>query len=68
MELPFVLVAAVDRGRALRLFRDHWLHTKPVFLLVLGGNWFLCRVRDVLQRLAGMSIAIKRYGNRRPAL
>jgi ATP synthase protein I len=51
MELPFVLVSAVVVGGLLGYFLDHWLHTKPLFLLVLGGIGFYAGVRDVLRRL-----------------
>jgi len=60
MELPFVLVAAVVVGGLLGYLLDHWLHTKPVFLLVLGGIGFFAGVRDVLRRLAGSGDGIKR--------
>src|SRR2546429_3497058 len=53
MELPFVLVSAVVVGGFLGYFLDRWLHTKPVFLLVLGGICFYAGVRDVLRRLGG---------------
>jgi ATP synthase protein I len=51
MELPFVLVSAVVVGGFLGFLLDRWLHTKPVFLLVLGGIGFYAGVRDVLRRL-----------------
>ena len=51
MELPFVLVSAVVVGGLLGFFLDRWLHTKPVFLLILGGIGFFAGVRDVLRRL-----------------
>ena len=51
MELPFVLVSAVVVGGLLGYFLDHWLHTKPVFLLILGGIGFFAGVRDILRRL-----------------
>jgi ATP synthase protein I len=51
MELPFVLVSAVVVGGLLGYFLDRWLHTKPVFLLILGGIGFFAGVRDVLRRL-----------------
>jgi len=54
MELPFVLVSAVVVGGGLGFFLDRWLHTKPVFLLVLGGVGFFAGVRDVLRRLGGI--------------
>jgi ATP synthase protein I len=53
MELPFVLVSAMVVGGALGYFLDRWLHTKPVFLLILGGIGFFAGVRDVLRRLSG---------------
>jgi ATP synthase protein I len=60
MELPFVLVSAVVVGGLLGYFLDHWLHTKPVFLIVLGGIGFYAGVRDVLRRLARSSNGNKR--------
>jgi ATP synthase protein I len=51
MELPFVLVSAVVVGGLLGFLLDRWLHTKPVFLLILGGIGFFAGVRDVLRRL-----------------
>jgi ATP synthase protein I len=51
MELPFVLVSAVVVGGLLGYLLDRWLHTKPVFLLILGGIGFFAGVRDVLRRL-----------------
>jgi ATP synthase protein I len=51
MELPFVLVSAGVVGGLLGFFLDRWLHTKPVFLLILGGIGFFAGVRDVLRRL-----------------
>jgi ATP synthase protein I len=60
MELPFVLVAAVVVGGLLGYFLDHWLHTKPVFMLVLGGIGFYAGVRDVLRRLAASGDGSKR--------
>ena len=60
MELPFVLVAAVVVGGLFGYFLDHWLHTKPLFLLVLGGLGFYAGVRDVLRRLAGSGDGVKR--------
>ncbi len=60
MELPFVLVSAVVVGGLLGYFLDHWLHTKPVFLLVLGCIGFYAGVRDVLRRLARSGDGLKR--------
>ena len=53
LELPFVLVSAVVVGGVLGYFLDRWLHTAPVFLLILGGIGFFAGVRDVLRRLGG---------------
>jgi ATP synthase protein I len=53
MELPFVLVSAVVVGGLLGYLLDRWLHTKPVFMLILGGIGFFAGVRDVLRRLPG---------------
>ena len=53
LELPFVLVSAVVVGGVLGYFLDRWLHTAPVFLLILGGIGFYAGVRDVLRRLGG---------------
>jgi ATP synthase protein I len=53
LELPFVLVAAVLVGGLIGYFLDRWLHTRPLFLLVLGGLGFFAGVRDVLRRLQG---------------
>ena len=51
MELPFVLVAAILVGGAIGFFLDRWLHTKPVFMMILGGIGFAAGIRDVLRRL-----------------
>jgi ATP synthase protein I len=50
--LPFVLVSAIVVGGAFGYLLDSWLHTKPVFLLILGGLGFYAGVRDVLRRVA----------------
>ncbi|MGC0773431.1 MAG: AtpZ/AtpI family protein [Candidatus Acidiferrum sp.] len=51
MELPFVLAGATAVGGLLGYFLDHWLHTKVIFTLVLGGLGFFAGLRDVLRRL-----------------
>jgi ATP synthase protein I len=53
MELPFVLVSAVIVGGLFGYFLDRWLHTKPVFMLILGGIGFFAGVRDILRRVSG---------------
>jgi len=52
LELPFVLVSAIVVGGLFGYLLDRWLHTKPVFLLVLGGLGFYAGVRDVLRRVS----------------
>ncbi len=51
MELPFILVSAVFVGGLLGYFLDRWLHTKPLFLLVLGALGLFAGVREILRRL-----------------
>ena len=55
LELPFVLVSAIVVGGLFGYLLDRWLHTKPVFMLILGGVGFYAGVRDVLRRLAESS-------------
>ena len=52
MELPFTLVGAVLLGGVLGYFLDHWLHTKLVFTLILGGLGFAGGLKEVLRRLS----------------
>ena len=52
MELPFTIVGAVLLGGLLGYFLDHWLHTKMIFTLVLGGLGFAGGLKEVLRRLA----------------
>jgi ATP synthase protein I len=59
MELPFVLVSAVVVGGLFGYLLDRWLHTKPIFMLILGGLGFFAGVRDVLRRLPGSSDGTK---------
>ena len=60
MELPFVMVSAIVVGGLLGYFLDRWLHTKPAFLLILGGLGFYAGVRDVLRRVGGSGDGTKR--------
>jgi F0F1-type ATP synthase assembly protein I len=52
MELPFTIVGAVLLGGVLGYFLDHWLHTRAVFTLVLGGLGFAGGLKEVLRRLS----------------
>jgi F0F1-type ATP synthase assembly protein I len=51
-ELPFLLVAGVAVGGVLGYFLDHWWHTKPAMMLILGALGFFAGVRELLRRLA----------------
>jgi F0F1-type ATP synthase assembly protein I len=51
LELPFTIVGAVLAGGALGYFLDHWLHTRWVFAMILGGVGFAGGVREVIRRL-----------------
>jgi F0F1-type ATP synthase assembly protein I len=53
LELPFTIVGGVILGGALGYFLDHWLHTKMIFTIVLGGVGFYAGLREVLRRLDG---------------
>jgi F0F1-type ATP synthase assembly protein I len=53
LELPFTIVGAVILGGALGFFLDRWLHTKMIFMIVLGGVGFYAGLREVLGRLDG---------------
>ena len=46
-----MLVAAILVGGGLGYLVDRWLHTRPVFLIILGGLGFYAGVRDLLRRL-----------------
>ena len=52
MELPFTIVGAVLLGGVLGYFLDHWLHTKMIFTLILGGLGFAGGLKEILRRLA----------------
>jgi ATP synthase protein I len=52
LELPIVLVSAIVVGGFLGYLLDRWLHTKPIFMLILGGVGFYVGVRDVLRRVS----------------
>jgi F0F1-type ATP synthase assembly protein I len=50
-ELPFILVGAIAVGGLLGYFVDGWLHSKPIFMIVLGFLGFFGGIREVLRRL-----------------
>ncbi len=52
MELPFTIVGAVLLGALVGFFLDHWLHTKVIFTLLLGGVGFAAGLKEVLRRLS----------------
>lgn len=51
MELPFTIVGAMLVGAVFGYFLDHWLHTRWVFTLILGGVGFAGGLREALRRL-----------------
>jgi len=53
LELPFVLVGTIALGAALGYFLDHWLHTKPILMFVLGGLGFVGGIREIIRRVPG---------------
>jgi F0F1-type ATP synthase assembly protein I len=53
MELPFTMVGAILLAGGAGYLLDHWLHTKPIFMLVLGGLGFVAGIREVIRRLPG---------------
>ena len=55
LELPFVFVSAIVVGGLIGYALDKWLHTKPVFLLILGAIGFYAGLRDILRRVSRSS-------------
>ena len=53
MELPFTFAGAILLAGGAGFLLDHWLHTKPIFTLVLGAIGFVAGVREVLRRFPG---------------
>ena len=51
LELPFVVMGAIAVGAAIGYFLDHWLHTKPILMLVFGGFGFAGGIREVIRRV-----------------
>ena len=51
--LPFTLVVPMVVGGGAGFLLDRWLHTKPLFLLILGLAGLALGVRDVV-KTAGM--------------
>jgi ATP synthase protein I len=49
MEMPFLLVGPVVVGGAIGYFLDRWLHTMPLFLLVLGVAGVVMGIVDALK-------------------
>jgi ATP synthase protein I len=53
MELPFTFVGAILLAGGAGYLLDRWLHTKPIFMLVLGVVGFIAGIREVIRRLPG---------------
>lgn len=49
LQLPVMLVAPVGVGAAVGYFVDRWLHTTPIFMIVLIIFGFAVGVRDTLK-------------------
>ena len=47
--LPFTLVVPMVVGGGIGYFADRWLHTKPLFLLLLGLAGLGIGIRDALK-------------------
>jgi F0F1-type ATP synthase assembly protein I len=50
-ELPFIIVATIGVGGVIGYFLDRWLHTSPIFMLVLGILGFIAGLREMLSRM-----------------
>jgi F0F1-type ATP synthase assembly protein I len=61
-ELPFILVGSVLIGGGAGYFLDHWLHTAPALMLVLGLLGFAGGIWDMLRRLSGTKSAGEGHG------
>jgi F0F1-type ATP synthase assembly protein I len=53
MELPFTFAGAILLAGGAGFLLDRWLHTKPIFTLILGTIGFVAGVREVLRRFPG---------------
>jgi F0F1-type ATP synthase assembly protein I len=53
MELPFTFAGAILLAGGVGFLLDRWLHTKPIFTLILGAIGFIAGVREVLRRFPG---------------
>jgi F0F1-type ATP synthase assembly protein I len=52
MQAPFTLVAFVAVGGAIGYFADRWLHTTPLFMILLLILGLILGIRDILKSLA----------------
>jgi F0F1-type ATP synthase assembly protein I len=50
-ELPFLVAGGALVGGLIGYFLDHWLHTKPYLMIIIGTLGFFAAVRDMLRRL-----------------
>jgi F0F1-type ATP synthase assembly protein I len=53
MELPFTFAGAILLAGGAGFLLDRWLHTKPIFTLILGTRGIVAGVREVLRRFPG---------------
>jgi ATP synthase protein I len=52
--LPFQLIVPPLVGGGIGYLLDRWLHTKPIFMLVLGILGFIIGLREVIKMAALM--------------
>jgi ATP synthase protein I len=50
-ELPFLVAGGALVGGLIGYGLDHWLHTKPYLMIIVGALGFFVGVRDMLRRL-----------------
>ena len=50
-ELPFLVAGGALVGGLIGYGLDHWLHTKPYLMIIVGALGFFAAVRDMLRRL-----------------
>jgi len=51
LELPFVVIGTIAVGAGIGYFLDHWLHTEPILMFILGGFGFVGGIREVIRRV-----------------
>lgn len=52
MELPVIMIASIVIAGGAGYLLDRWLHTSPIFTLILGFLGFGAGVWDIIRRLS----------------